>query len=577
MRRSEGRGIRWSTHRTHGAGWLASTAVVCCVVALASSPAFAREGASPAGSRSAEGGDRSSSVTGPLAISGALFGEAEAVEAARRAASLDPVVVAERRSSQRRFKDLGTAQASEVALEAFPDALGQPSAAIGGLPAGGRIVRYVSRYAAQLTLPGGKRGVVESASPIARETSNDRFAPLDLRLAASGGFYAPAAPTVSVRIPKRLSDAVTMPQDGIALTPIGPSGAPLAGAEGAEEGASVFYANTQADSDTIVKPTASGFEADTLLRSIASPDRLRFRLGLPGGAHLAQPKEGSGPAQVIDDGAEIASVLPPSAEDAAGTAVPVTMHVSSGNVVSLTVAQGAGEYRYPILVDPTVEDTTFTNAGGLEGNWGFYTDAPRGFGSTGVCSPKCRESGIDGGYELAAGQFAFLEYQTQGLSHIYAFNGTERTQNAASRRAGVRLEDPAGEVEGNEVLLPQSGTAEIGYELPARTETSVCPADCSPEPVTSANSHNAAFLEAYAVEAGSGEVNTLLESASIGIEQEAGPSAALDTADAQRRRLDQRASSRRVGFTCARRRLRGRHPGLRSWRRRQIGNPAVAR
>jgi hypothetical protein len=529
MRRSEEMGRRRRSARR--ASWLASTAVVCCVVALASSTAFAQEGPSLAGLQLADGRDQPSPVTGPLAISGAPFGEAEAVQVARRAERLDPIVVAEQQSSQTRYQHLGVARASELAREAFPAVTAGPASSSANLPPGSRIVRYVSQYAAQLALTDGERGVVESASPIAREASDGRFVPVDLRLAATPGFYAPAGAAVSVRIPKRLADAVTMPEDGISLTPIGASGAPLQGAEGSEDGASVFFANTQADSDTIVKPTASGFEADTLLRSIASPDRLRFRLGLPDGADLVQ-SGGSGPARVIDRGVEIASVLPPSAEDAAGTAVPVTMRVSPGNVVSLTVAAAGGDYRYPILVDPTVADTTFTNFGGFEGNWGFYTDNPRGFGSTGVCSPQCRESAIDGGYELAAGQFAFLEYQTQGLSHIYAFNGTERTENADSRRASVRLENPAGETEGNEVVLPQSGAAEIGYQLPARTETSVCPAGCTPESVTASNAHNAAFLEAYAVESGSGEISTLLESANIGIEQEAGPVAELDTADA---------------------------------------------
>jgi hypothetical protein len=49
----------------------------------------------------------------------------------------------------------------------------------------------------------------------------------------------------------------------VSLTPLGAQGVSLGGSEGAVDGASVLYANTQTDADTLVKPTTSGFEMDT--------------------------------------------------------------------------------------------------------------------------------------------------------------------------------------------------------------------------------------------------------------------------------------------------------------------------
>jgi hypothetical protein len=67
-------------------------------------------------------------------------------------------------------------------------------------------------------------------------------------------------------------------------------GPPLGGSEGSLDGATVFYANTQTDIDTVVKPMTGGFDVKSVLRSVESPEQLHFRVGLPEGASLAQAK-----------------------------------------------------------------------------------------------------------------------------------------------------------------------------------------------------------------------------------------------------------------------------------------------
>ena len=178
------------------------------------------------------------------------------------------------------------------------------------LPANVRITRYAGINAAQLDLPGGKHGVMESTEPIARQTSPGHFAPLDLALTGSGNTYAPVVSDVSVQIPKRLRLGVRMPADGVSVTPVDAQGHPAGGSEGSVDGASILYANTGTDTDTVVKPLATGFELDALLRSQQSPGQLYFRVDMPAGARLVQ-EQGSRGARVLDKGRTIAVVGAP--------------------------------------------------------------------------------------------------------------------------------------------------------------------------------------------------------------------------------------------------------------------------
>jgi hypothetical protein len=166
---------------------------------------------------------------------------------------------------------------------------------------------------ALVELPNGKQGVVASMTPIAVEVGSGGRIPVDLALSQAGNVFEPAASAVGVRIPRRLGAGVQLADNGVSLTPVSETGAPLGGSEGSVQGATVFYANTESDADTVVKPTSVGVELDTMLRSVDSPGQLSFRVGLPEGASLMAAASGSGAIQVVEDGVVVASVLPPSA------------------------------------------------------------------------------------------------------------------------------------------------------------------------------------------------------------------------------------------------------------------------
>lgn len=316
------------------------------------------------------------SLAGGLVVPGVQFlDEGQQLRAQREAARLNPVAVAERMASRTRFSGFSTAEAVNLAGGVFQRAI---DALAGGLPhlSGVREVKgFPTDSAASVVLSDGRRGVVESLEPIAVSDGGGRRVPIDLALRATPGGFASVSPLVGVELPRRAGDGVRLSGSGVSLVPLGGAGAPVGGAEGVLEGASVVYANTNTDTDTVLKPSTFGFEADTILRSDGGPRQLAYRVVLPGGLRLVQGA-GAGAVEVLDRrGVAVATVLPASAVDAAGTAVPVSMSVS-GDVLTLAVSEGAG-YQFPILVDPyVITDKGLTLEGsGKPTNW-IYKQHP---------------------------------------------------------------------------------------------------------------------------------------------------------------------------------------------------------
>jgi RHS repeat-associated protein len=461
-------------------------------------------------------GTSSSSFASPLVVPGVqpLVGGQQA-QAAQQAKLANPEAVSAREESRTKFEGLNVKQAEKLAGEAFPEAIDRPAGTLPPLPAGQRIVGYPADDAAQVDLPGGKHGVIESMEPIAIETSPGHREPLDLGLDEVGGVFQPARSGVGLRIPKRLADGVQLPGTGVSLTPVDGSGVALGGSEGVVDGATVLYANTETDADTVVKPLPTGFEEDTLLRSANSPSRLSFRVGLPAGARLVQGAHGSGGVQVVKEGAVIASVLPPSAVDAAGTAVAVSMR-TSGDMLTLSVDDATMEYEYPIEVDPKVVVDKDLHRTGDQGNWAFATN------TTGFYAVETGESlGIaDHGTKFEQGAAGYLEYKTQGESQIYNFRA-----------------DVYGGETGYGTNASYMAIAKSSYEAgPTEIPTGPCCERKWREVAASGSNGNSALFMVTATGAGHGleaeySFEHLMYGVEVAIAQEKEPSAVLDTTD----------------------------------------------
>ncbi len=311
------------------------------------------------------------------------------------------------------------------------------------LPAGQQVVGYLSPTAAQLKLPDGRHAVVESTQPMAKETSPGHFVPLDLGLSAAGDVYESVRPVVGTLIPKKLSEGIALPEAGISLTPVDAQGAPLEG-EGTIDGASVLYTNTQTSTDLAVKPTTLGVEASAILRSPASPRRLYFRVSLPPGGRLVQ-SAGASLARVVQNGRTIALVRPPSATDAEGIPVPVSMS-TIGDLLTVTVSTQEREYRWPLEVDPElakVIDPTSSE----HSNWLWHANQESKFTHHWETNTLTQ---YNVGGSVAPGEYTDAEYLTQGESKIYE---VEIDSAGTVRKGRAKLElDHAGGVEQKAVI-----------------------------------------------------------------------------------------------------------------------------
>ena len=436
--------------------WPAARWLACCVTGLAAAVAWvALAGASGAATGpglSADAGSSASPSGQGISLRSLVVpavppaGEGQQAAATRRPRLNTPAAIAARAASRMKFAHLGTARAAQVAREAFPQAISQRVGGPPSLPAGQRVLGYASTKAAQLELPGHKHALVESLQPMAIETSRGHREPVDLGLTKTGGVFESVRPLVSVLIGRHASEGAQLPEAGVSLTPVNAQGSPLGGAEGQVDGASVLYANTQTDTDTAVKPTTDGVEASSILRSVDSPEQLYFRVGLPPGASLVQSRHADGPIKVMSDGREVAVVLPPSASDAEGASVPVSM-TAHGDLLEVGVSASKGEYRWPIAVDPEVVTDNKLGPGecyrGREGevehrtsNWCVFAGKA---GETkeiesrectlGVCGSKgdaTWKHEWNFGLEMYnegtdnTGEYIVTAYHTQGDSWIYA-------------------------------------------------------------------------------------------------------------------------------------------------------------
>jgi streptogramin lyase len=357
--------------------------------------------------------------------------EAEQLRAEEEARRANPEAVAKRELSQTQYEGLDAKQTAEVATEAFPEVVAEPAGGHPRLPTGESIVGYPTTNAAQVDLDGSRLGLIESTGPMAIETGPGKRTPVDLRLNGVGGGFEPKTPVVALHVPKRLSNGVKLPSSGVSVTPVDASGSALAGSEGELRGVSVLYASTQTDAATVLKATEMGFEAVTMLLGADSPTQLYFRVGLPEGASLVQPKDGSGAVDIVKEGVTIAIVLAPTAQDAAGTVVPVTMTVD-GTTLNLSVDDRSAEYQFPIAVDPTFTEEQLTTSGTRRTNWQFHSG--KGSVFQGRTSPNVLETYVEGA-TYNKEEIGYWAYQTQGNSDIY-----EVTTKTWAHNPGAHIE-----------------------------------------------------------------------------------------------------------------------------------------
>jgi YD repeat-containing protein len=394
-------------------------------------------------------------VGNPLVVPGAesfLGGQQAAAQLARRA---NPFAVLARQRSQVAYVGLTRAKVAGLISRSFPDVIGQTAGGAPRLPVGTRLVGYPTTHAEQLALPNHQLGIVESAQPLARRLGHGRLQPIDLALKSSGAGYAPAVPARPVLIPREISSGVEV--GDVSLTPVDASGR-RPSSRGILGHATVIYPATGPSTDMIAKPTLDGFQLDAALRSFASPDRLYFSVGVPRGARLHQDRR-TGTVHVTTGGRPLATVMAPSAEDSAETAVPVSMRLD-GHTLVIEVTHRAGSYLYPIDVDPEVNDSQLAKTtGGKPTNWQFSATNLSHFEGKeayeGAGKEHLETKGIA---EYGASERAYWGYETKGNSKIYELKAETAAKNISGGKieSFVELQEPGGAKEEKELLSTEA-------------------------------------------------------------------------------------------------------------------------
>jgi RHS repeat-associated protein len=331
---------------------------------------------------------------------------------------------AELEASRTAFRDLTSVQAVDAARQAFPELVNEPIDPAPELRDGERITGYPTSNTAQLELPDGRRAAVDSLLPLVTTTAEGKEVPVDLTVREGGDALVLSHPLVPVRIPQQLTDGFELPSLGLTLTPTDGAGLPLQGTA-AIEGAAVHYANTQPDTDILVKPVPLGFQTHSILRSPASPEQHYFRVEIEKDEDptLTQLEDGS--ILVEANGAPI-TVIPPSfAVDATGTPVPVSTEAND-NLLVLTLSHRGEPIQYPIDLDPTAIDFDDFKESEGQHNWVYQTNASSVFEPESVFlwGGSLRVDNGEYPYNRNAyqyGNFASWFYLTQGVSRIYEF------------------------------------------------------------------------------------------------------------------------------------------------------------
>lgn len=262
----------------------------------------------------------------------------------------------QRDASRTAYTDLSAGEAQSLLLEAFPGRLKELNADPARFLSELEIEEPLGTYGARVSVGEGESALLESAVPVESDLGGEGKEPVDLALEETGGDYVPQNPLTEVELPGTAEEPIQL-HGGVevALSASDDHPAEPLGDK------NLFYPETDTATDTLVAPVSGGVEVFEQLRSPESPEQLSFALNLPAGASLRAKKDGG--AEVVSASeAEIEEVPPPSAVDAQGVEVPVTMSVE-GDSLLLEVPHGSREVAYPVLVDPEFRDSPSFGSG----------------------------------------------------------------------------------------------------------------------------------------------------------------------------------------------------------------------
>lgn len=255
----------------------------------------------------------------------------------------------EREESLEAFTDLSSDEAKALLQAEFTEQLAWVNQDPARMLSDASIDQMLTPTAARITADGNTM-LLDGTMPVRVPAEDGGLSKVDLDLVSNGQGFSQANPLVPLYLPSYASDGVMIGGDGLSVKPVLTDGARIAQHLGDKD---LFYPETQTDTDMLAMPMSSGVELFSQLRSVQSPEELRFDLTLPSGAELRPSGEGG--AEVVDEDQVLARVPAPKAIDAQGAEVPVQMSIE-GNALVLGVPHRSMDVAYPLLVDPAIAE-----------------------------------------------------------------------------------------------------------------------------------------------------------------------------------------------------------------------------
>lgn len=328
------------------AGLAVAAAVCILLVSIGTSYALADEPEPP---------PPAAAVGAPVPSTADIVGAYEAArrkEEERESELEEPGFVAEREASRHAYADLSDAEAEALLKASFPEAF----EALSADPA-----RYLSDATLKEPLgdgdavvrSDGKTALLEGSIPVETTDAEGELSKVDLDLEHTPEGFEPANPLVEVGIGTSADEGIEVGEEDLTLTQAGADATSVGRPLGDKN---VFFHEVEEGSDTdlLVSPTTSGVEMFDMLRSVDSPETLRFHVELPEGAGLQATSEG-GAEVVAEDGTILYRIPRPVSTDAQGSEIPTTLEIEGSSMV-VQVPHREQEVDYPVLVDPVIQD-----------------------------------------------------------------------------------------------------------------------------------------------------------------------------------------------------------------------------
>lgn len=270
-------------------------------------------------------------------------------EETRRVELESPAKVALREQWRHAYEDLTPAELQDLISSTFGDVLEDLNGDPARFLSDATILDVVEPGAATVRSDGDS-SLFDAGVPVQAENDDGELRKVDVSLVRSEGDWVPENPLVDLEVGSSADEGLEIGDEDIGVTQVGVEDV---GAVRLGDKNLLFSDVSEGDHvDLLVSPTSRGVELFDVLRSIDSPETLRFALDVPAGSEL-RPADG-GAAEVIDaEGKTSLQIARPWAKDAQGTMVPVEMTVE-GNQLVLAVDHQEGDFAYPILVDPTI-------------------------------------------------------------------------------------------------------------------------------------------------------------------------------------------------------------------------------